>query len=736
MNRYRLLLALVIAIGVVRIAATYAVFCETIDEPAHIGSGMEWLDRGTHRNFPIHPPLAHITGALGPYFAGIRFAATGNFVVDGNAVLYAGDRYVRNLSLCRAGILPFFVLGALVVAAWARRLWGDVGGLAAAALFTNEPSILAHSGIVSTDLAAAGTTVAAAYACSRWFDQNGAPKASVTFGVALGIAGLAKFSTLGFVPVAILAIVICRLLQKDGIRVPARSLLIAGSVAIAIVWAGYRFSFGTLASVNDDPQFQKVSIGVPAPELVHGFLVLRAITRQGHPSYLFGTFHQTGWWYYFPLSIALKTTIGFLLLLAAGIALLRRRDEQFFVRAAPIAAGLLILAILLPAKINIGIRHALPVYPFFAIAGGGAVAWLWARRHGRWIAGGLLGAAATASLAAHPDYLPYFNVMAGPRPDRIFVDSNLDWGQDLLRLARELERRGIQRVGLAYGGNAEPDRHGIRHFPLSPSRYTPGWVAISEVVLHSPGGQYRWLDRFEPVARVGKSIRLYHLPALEELGGAESIGPAGVTRILLPMWFEDLPGMAWSCELTIHNQGPRAVVLRASSGANAAVVLRIPQRATVENPSLRVGDARNGAVLYADSADVEFLHFALRVRSQSGQTLALPVLRQQQLASPEPFHFPDVPITPATQVTLRVYDVTGETNSVNVLVKDGGRSIPLTRQHASEAYPAAVTVGLNALFPQAGENAHVVVDPPSVLSWAFITVTDLKTGHTYVVLPN
>src|SRR3954466_10154195 len=51
----------------IRIVATYTVFNHTMDEPAHIGAGMEWLDKGTYTWERQHPPLARVASALGPY---------------------------------------------------------------------------------------------------------------------------------------------------------------------------------------------------------------------------------------------------------------------------------------------------------------------------------------------------------------------------------------------------------------------------------------------------------------------------------------------------------------------------------------------------------------------------------------------------------------------------------------------------------------------------------------------
>jgi len=47
---------------------------------------------------------------------------------------------------------------------------------------------------------------------------------------------------------------------------------------------------------------------------------------------------------------------------------------------------------------------------------------------------------------SHPDYLAYFNASAGSEPEKILVDSDLDWLQDIKRLAKRLREVGAQEV--------------------------------------------------------------------------------------------------------------------------------------------------------------------------------------------------------------------------------------------------------------------------------------------------
>src|ERR1017187_39029 len=117
-----LLVAGAIALGSLRIVATYIVFNHTVDEPAHIACGMEWLDRGTYKMEDQHPPLARVMAALGPYLSGIRSQGVwdknpgqAGMYSEGQNIYYAGYRYNLTLVLSRLGILPFFWIACLAV---------------------------------------------------------------------------------------------------------------------------------------------------------------------------------------------------------------------------------------------------------------------------------------------------------------------------------------------------------------------------------------------------------------------------------------------------------------------------------------------------------------------------------------------------------------------------------------------------------------------------------------------
>jgi 4-amino-4-deoxy-L-arabinose transferase-like glycosyltransferase len=537
----RLVMLACVLAGTARIAATYPVFNQTWDEPAHVAAGMEWLDRGRYTYEPLHPPLARVMAAVGPRLAGIRSASQESVWLEGNAILYAGGRYDRNLAFARLGMLPFFILGSLVVFAWARRIGGGGAAIWAVLLFTTLPPILANAGIATTDLAVTATAALAAYCMMLWVEHP-TPGRSVALGLALALALLSKFSALLFLPAAAAAIAICcwglrepQARARPGASRRAR-LRLTYAVALLIVWAGYRFAIGPLTAPQAArPGAETVAPGAmerlahapvfPAPALFEGIGQLAAKNRAGHKSYLLGEVRDTGWWYFFPVALAVKTPIPFLLLAGVGIVAAlgatAGRERRRLLEPAAIAAAILLVC--LPSRINIGLRHVLPIYPFLAITAGlGAARLLRARRAapaGAVLAVLLVGWQLAASVRAHPDYLPYFNELAGDHPERILVDSDLDNGQDLKRLADTLRARRIPAVSLAYAGSATVAEHGLPPVQwLEPHRPVSGWVAASLYSLKlgslgRPGhDDFSWLERYRPVVQVGRSIRLYHIP--------------------------------------------------------------------------------------------------------------------------------------------------------------------------------------------------------------------------------
>jgi hypothetical protein len=495
-------------IGVARIVSTYYVFSQTVDEPNHVASGMEWLDRGVYTVNPEQPPLGNVAVAFLPFLNGTRYpAAGGDWVQVGNQILGYRDQYLRNLALARLGVLPFFALATAIVWVWSRRVFGSMTALVSILLFTTLPPILAHGGIATTDMALTGTFMVSmlTFIYFRPTYQH-----SCLVGLTVALAVISKFSALAFVPPCGLGILACWWMMRQRKESEVSWGRIAGLAALAsaivfiIIWGAYRFSRQGW---------------IPAPEFFTGINFLRLHNARGHTSYLLGEIRQRGWWYFFPVALFVKTPVPFLILSGIGCAVLcnpKGKNWRAFATAT-IAATLLLVC--MTSNINIGIRHILPIYPPLAIVAGYGAVRLWSLS-GVFRVGviALLLWQVVGGARIHPDYLAYFNEFASTHADRVLVVSDLDWGQDLLRLADHLRGQKVTSIALAVHGTGDPGRVHMPAFRnLPPCQPATGWIAASEMALKigrdaPPYGGWEWLEDYEPRAMVGKSIRLYYIP--------------------------------------------------------------------------------------------------------------------------------------------------------------------------------------------------------------------------------
>ncbi len=556
--------------GAVRIASTYRVTSQGYDEPGHIAAGMEWLDRGTYVIDPFHPPLSRVAMALPLYLAGERLptnlpdpdpvhpdtAANNNlsYTAVGNGILYDSGHYLRNLSLARSGIVPFFLLGAAVVFLWTRKLFGDVAGVIAVALFTTLPAVLAFSGLAYTDLPAASMQFACIFVFVCWVEEPGW-RSTAALGCVAGLAFLTKFTTLLFVPCAAVAIIACKwwMTSKTELQ-PAKRKNLIPEVAVALLiaslvsWGGYRFSRHTVRetlhiSPQTMPSFQHFPAVVrpvarylvlrnpslPAIEVMNGLAGAWTLNSPDSSSYLFGRSKTGAWWYFFIAALALKTPIPFLILCILGgwFSFKVARERGRWQVAAPLAAIIALLVASTRVHYDVGLRHFLVLYPLLAVVAAAGAVRLWSLRPDKKVLGyavlaALLVAQSVSSFRAGNDYISYFNAFAARDPSHDLVTGcDFDCGQDLFRLSAELKEKGATHVVVAAWTSAELNRIGLPPVGiLAPFQPASGWVAISARArrlgngprIDYPPGAFSWLARYRPVAQVGRTIRLYYIP--------------------------------------------------------------------------------------------------------------------------------------------------------------------------------------------------------------------------------
>ena len=123
----------------------------------------------------------------------------------------------------------------------------------------------------------------------------------------------------------------------------------------------------------------------------------------------------------------------------------------------------------------------------------------------------------------HPDYIAYFNEFVGDHPEHVLVDSDLDWGQDTILLARRLRELGANQVSFRTL-NLTADRLVVwPGFPpvrdINPLKPAEGWTAVSPTIwmIRQYGLEHRfpnlqpWFVYLHPVEKVG-SLFLYYVP--------------------------------------------------------------------------------------------------------------------------------------------------------------------------------------------------------------------------------
>jgi hypothetical protein len=517
-GRWRTVTALVACLATIAVISTYPVFSQMWDEPAHIAAGMEWLSRGQYTYEPQHPPLARVAAAIGPYLAGARTIGRPKIYAEGRALLGEGAHYRRMLTLARVGMLPFLWLMLAVCAAWGMRAVGPPGGALAVIFAATNPNLLAHAGIAGTDLAPAALAVAALFAWMRWREEPTTGRA-LAFGATVGLAAAAKFSALAYLAPALLFGEIARLLvpraapTRDTVSIPWRQAIAGCAAAALVLWAMYRFDVGPL---------HPGGIWVPMPALIRGVLPFLQHASGGHPAFLLGRVSQRGWWYYYLVVLAVKTPLPLLTLAIVGaVESVRAARTERWPALVPLAGACAVLVVALASHVDLGVRIVLTIYPFLAVLAARGVVTAW-RRAGTSITLVMRRSAIVALIAATlvipvqvwPDYLAYFNPVAGARPERVLVDSNLDWGQDLYRLADTVRARHIDSVRVHYFGSSSLEAAGLPNSRrLDPDERPTGWVAASETFLAGVWSDtsLRWLARRTPVARIGPSMRLYYI---------------------------------------------------------------------------------------------------------------------------------------------------------------------------------------------------------------------------------
>jgi hypothetical protein len=502
----------------------------TNDEPEHIVAGVEAWHAGEFERWHDQPPLARLWFTLPLLNTSVNYqvSAGGVHPVHPAAEGWLDRSRPMNVVL---GIVLLLALWATV-----RRLFSQSAANFVLALAVLSPDLIAHFSLATIDGAGALFLFASVVQLIRW-RRNPSRRQTLLLGVLLGGLLIAKFNG---PPMFALALIMVLFSNVPAPRWHPRHwrwqpALTMFAVACLIVWSAYffhvskvtfaqqmvtiHFSGYTRLLQYEMPTLQTpITIFLPACEWMTGLGEVIFHNMEGHRSFLMGHYSNSGFKLYFPAAIMLKWPLIVLLLAAAGaIAVVRRRfaarNELLLMSLFP--AVYFILAIF--TRIDIGIRHLQPVYPFVLLYAGAAWESVRSRRWARVLLIALLIAQAADIARYAPNYLSYFTVLVPPqRTWQYLSDSNTDWGQGMFALRQyQLDHPG-QTIHLAYVGEVDPAFYGIRYVPLTEADRPPGIVVVSAThlsgqLLHNHYA-YRWLLEYPVQTVLDHTFYVFDVP--------------------------------------------------------------------------------------------------------------------------------------------------------------------------------------------------------------------------------
>lgn len=548
---------------------------QTIDEGVHIMAGFSYLKTGDFRMNREHPPLIKILAAapllLTPATIDTEAEEWKNADQWGMAQHFLYKNTVDADSILLLGRTPIMLLtlllGALIFL-WTKKIFGMTAGLFALTLYTFDPNFIAHGKYITTDIGAALAFALTLYTLARWIKKPTLNRLAL-FALCFGLAQVTKFSAILLLPLVSIIELIWLLWQKEYRRIPKRFLQIFAAMIIgtlAMVTLAYLPAINHIATNLSTGSLTGEHFGVRLPYFhiyTDGLLEVIGHSAGGHGAYLLGTFSETGgWWNYFPITFLVKTPAPTLVLFLIALVILTlfrrqtsdRLDEEHMNTSIDLLIAVTIPILYMLASminnINLGWRHLTPIYPFLFLLAGGIVhfgenmtryehrttlfkIFNTYRSHlpqkellskNRWknlwffTTGGIVILTIISSLAISPFYISYFSEFIGGANNgyKYLLDSNLDWGQAVKGLKKELNSRKIDDpIYVSYFGQGNLEYYGIeqKQWPEKlPENLTDmdGIVAVS--ISNLLEDKYLKRLQTEPIlTRVGYSMYLYDL---------------------------------------------------------------------------------------------------------------------------------------------------------------------------------------------------------------------------------
>jgi hypothetical protein len=500
----------------------------TVDESLYIVSGYSYLKTFDFRLNPEHPIFAKMLYGLPLLLLNPKlpiesknWEALADKIDIGANYGFAAEFYKENLPRFRAIVfsarivaIALAVLLGLLILFWSKEAFGNKAALLALFLYCFEPNIIAHARLATLDIPLTLFAFASFY-----FAWKFARSAKIYFlmlsALCISFAVLTKYTALLFFPLLFLFILLQhKELSKNrikffkGQRLLYYAFIFSVLIIVPIILANVLYAF--------DGYKQNQYVFVPA-RMLEGFNFIRSWVEQGREGYLFGEF-RTYIPEYFLVAFLIKTTLAFLLILAASFYLFIKKPQlELFNILVP--ALLFFIIVSLFARFYLGLRYILPAFPFLFVFVSGALAnKLENITKNRMLSAlfcALLVWHAFASLAIYPHYLAYFNELIGGPANgaKYLTDSNIDWGQDLFYFIEFAKEKGWQKPHFIYFGWPYATMFIQSHYEpvCKPSKMKLAISVTALTGISKKGDCWRWLFNYEPKARIGWSIYYYEI---------------------------------------------------------------------------------------------------------------------------------------------------------------------------------------------------------------------------------
>ncbi len=530
----------------------------TYDEWGHLPAGLSHLETGTFHQYRVNPPLPRILAAIPVRLHGYRvrdwfvddYQARIEFVQAQAFLRDNGTEALKLFHIARLTMIPWCILGTLLIRHIAAKTYSPTVGTVAAILWIFSPTILTFGATIVPDIPAAVSGMLVIIFFAHWLER---PTWTMTLacGAAVGLAFSVKFTWLLLLPILPLTLLAFQIGMKQlrGYQHWVRLFVIfvIAMLFLNLIYAGdrtflslsqYQFKSTAFQSIQnffgDHSSLELVNrIPIPLPEnLLRGLDVQKADFEGEHyDSYLFGQWQTGGWWYFYVVAWLIKEPVALWMLFAMGVwSRIRVRRPLKTLEWVMFAVTIPVFVIVsMETGFSIHLRYALPALPaVFLISAGAFSAQQPTERTQptgklKWF---LLVAFVAASLSVLPRSYSFFSyAVGGPRNGwKLLSDSNLDWGQDLYSLIewqrKNPEKRplhvlyspeiiNVNRLGV------QADSQSLDQLANAERGYAPlrsGWWAVFAQPYCRPEGQ--WFRDHEPAEQPSTTLRIFHVTEL------------------------------------------------------------------------------------------------------------------------------------------------------------------------------------------------------------------------------